>query len=133
MSHTEDTAPGAVGAGIGLCVAAFVVWALALALLANLSGSDAAGNAFAQAYAAIAVILLWLLLVALAIVAVAKGAMPRVAAVAAFILVPASGVVTLAALELLSRPYEPLSLWSILILAAVPPLVIIFCIWALMT
>jgi hypothetical protein len=132
MSHTEDTAPGAAGAGIGLCVAAFVVWALALALLANLSGSDAAGNAFAQAYAAIAVILLWLLVIALAVVAALKGAMPRVAMVAAFILLPASGVVAMEALELLSRPYEPPFLWPIVIPAAVPPLVIGFCFWALL-
>src|SRR5258707_8484085 len=132
MSHSEDTAPGAVGAGIGLCLAAFLVWALALALLANLAGSDAAGNAYAQAYAALAVIVLWLLLVALGIIAVLKGVMPRPAAVAALILIPASGLVSMEALELLSRPYEPPFLWPIVIPAAVPPLVIAFCLWALL-
>jgi hypothetical protein len=132
MSHSEDTASGAVGAGIGLCLAAFLVWALALALLANLAGSDAAGNAYAQAYAALAVIVLWLLLVALGIIAVLKGVMPRPAAVAALILIPASGFVSMAALELLSRPYASPFLWPIVIPAAVPPLVIAFCLWALL-
>jgi hypothetical protein len=131
-SHSEDTAPGAVGAGIGLCPAAFLVWALALPLLANLTGSDAAGNAYAQAYAALAVIVLWLLLVALGIIAVLKGVMPRPAAVAALILIPASGFVSMEELELLSRPYAPPFLWPIIIPAAVPPLIIGFCFWALL-
>ena len=89
MSHTEEeAASAAVGIGIGLCVPALLIWALTLAFLANLAGSDAAGNAYAQAYAALAVIVLWLLLVALGIIAVLKGVMPRPAAV---ITAPPSG------------------------------------------
>ena len=97
MSQTDEgAASAAVGVGIGLCVPALLVWALALALLANLTGSDAAGNAIGQAYAAIAIIILWLLLAGLGIIAVLKGVMPRPAAVAALILIPASGFASMA-------------------------------------
>jgi hypothetical protein len=88
----------AVGIGIGLSGLILLLWALSLATLADLAGSDAAGNALAQAYAAIELIALWLLLAALAALAWLKGKMPGPAALAALILIPASGVAALQAL-----------------------------------
>jgi hypothetical protein len=43
--------------------------------LADLAGSDAAGNAYAQAYAAIEIFILWGLLAVIAIIAGVKSAM----------------------------------------------------------
>ncbi|MGB9298086.1 MAG: hypothetical protein WCB52_17990, partial [Pseudolabrys sp.] len=90
------------------------------------------GNAYAQAFGAIEIIVLWLLLAVLAIIAWAKGDMPAWTVIAAAILVPVSGFVTMTALELLARPHIPPFLWPIAIPALVPPLVVAFCFWALL-
>lgn len=62
-------------------------------------GSDAAGNAHAQAVAAIEVIVLWLLLAVIAIIAGVKGVMPVPAVIAAVFLAPAAGFVTMETLD----------------------------------
>ena len=131
MPESVKAAPAAIGVSIGLGVLALLFWALALATLADLAGSDAAGNAYAQAYAAIEIFILWGLLAVIAIIAGVKGAMARPAVLAAAILIPASGVVTFEVLELLSRPGLPPFLWPIIIPALAPPLVMVFSIWAL--
>lgn len=45
--------------GVVLGAVAFLLWVFALTTLSDLSGSDAAGNAYARAYAAIELFLLW--------------------------------------------------------------------------
>ena len=132
MPDTVKASPGAIGLSLGLGILALLCWALALATLADLAGSDPAGNAYAQAYGAFEIIILWGLLAVIAIIAFVKGAMPRLGALAALILIPASGVVTFAALELLARPAVSPFLWPIIIPALVPPLVMAFCVWALL-
>jgi hypothetical protein len=102
-----------------------------LATLSNLAGSDAAGNGYAQAYAAIGVIVLWGLLARITLIAGVKGTMAWPAAIAAAILIPASAIVAFEVLELLSRPSVPPFLWPRVIPAAVPPLVLAFSFWAL--
>jgi hypothetical protein len=131
MPDDVNGSPAAIGVSIGLSILALLVWAFALALLADLAGSDPAGNAYAQAYAAIAVILVWLLLAIVAFIAWIKGAMPWPGALAALILIPLSGVVAMTVLGLLSAPDIAPFRWPIVIPALVPPLVIAFCIWAL--
>lgn len=131
MPEPVKVAPAAIGVSIGLGILALLIWALTLATLADLAGSDAAGNAYAQAYAAIEIIILWSLLATIAIIAAVKGVMGRLGLLAALILIPASGVVCFEVLELLSRPYVSPFLWPLVIPALVPPLVMAFCIWAL--
>jgi hypothetical protein len=104
---------------------------LTLATLSDLAGSDAAGNGYAQAYAAIEIIIVWSLLAVIAIIAGVKGAIAWPAALVAAILIPTSGFVSFEVLELLSRPRLPPFLWPLIIPALVPPLVMAFCIWAL--
>jgi len=116
----------------GLSLLILLLWILALATLSDLAGSDAAGNALARAYGAIEIIALWLLLGILALVAWAKGAMPIAAALAAAILIPASGLASISALELLAKPQDAPFLWPIVIPALAPPLVVAFCYWALL-
>lgn len=123
------SAASAVGAGLGALTLIF--WALGLALLSDLASSDAAGNGYAQAYAAIDIFILWGLLAVIAIIAAVKGGMAPPAVLAAVVLIPGSGATAFAVLELLSTPQLPPFLWPIVIPALVPPLVIAFCLWAL--
>src|SRR5580658_1444008 len=110
---------------------ALLVWVYHLSLLASLSGSDAAGNGMAQGFAAVAMILLWVLLGLLLIIAATTGGVPVAAVIAALVLLPASGLASGAALDLLIRPGVPPFLWPIVTPAVVPPLVVAFCFWSL--
>jgi len=104
MPDPVKAAPAAIGVSIGLRVLALMFWVLTLATLADLAGSDAAGNAYAQPHAAIEIFILWSLLAVIAIIARAKGATAWPSAIAAAILIPASGIVAFEVLGLLSRP-----------------------------
>ena len=132
MPDTKALSAAAVGVSALLGVFALLLYLVQLATLTDLAGSDPAGNAYAQAYGAIEIILLWIVLCALTLIAFFKGTMPKPAAVVAFILVPASGFVTMLALGLLSRPHQPPHLWPLIIPASVPPLVVAYCFWALL-
>ena len=76
MPTTDKVSRGALGGAIALAIA--LLWAIALAASSHLSGSDAAGNGLAQAFAAIELFVLWALLAILTIVAAVGGAMPPV-------------------------------------------------------
>jgi len=132
MAPSEKGSAGAGVAIVVLGVLALLIYGLCLAGLSDLASSDAAGNAYSQAYTAIALIALWLLLAVIALVAFVKGGMPPPAAMLALVLIPVSGFVSLEALELLSRPNMPPFLWPMIIPAGVPPLVYAFCLWALL-
>ncbi len=126
------TSPGSITIAAAIGVLILLFWASALSLLANLTGSDAAGNAYAQAYAALAIIILWALLALLGLIAWIKGDMPRLGAVATLLLIPASGVAAFGALELLMHPRLPPFLWPLITPALAPPLIVAFCFWALL-
>jgi hypothetical protein len=102
-----------------------------LATIADLHGSDPAGNALAQAYATVETVLLWALLLALVITASVAGALPTSASITALVLLSASGFAAMTALGLLAEPALPPHLWPILVPALVPPLVVAYCGWAL--
>jgi hypothetical protein len=108
-----------------------LLWMVIAPSLAGLSSSDPAGNAMAQGFAGLGLILLWILLSILALIAAAKGTMPSWAR-PALLLVPASGVAAFTALELLSRPGNPPWLWPMLIPTFVPPLIVSYCLLALL-
>jgi hypothetical protein len=122
---------GAVVLSVILSLVILLVWIAEVATLADLGHSDAAGNAMAEGFAAIEIILLWALLSALVIVAALQGTMPWPAIAAAIILIPASGYAAAVALDLLSdRTMRPF-LWPIVTPALVPPIVVAFCFWTL--
>jgi hypothetical protein len=122
---------GAIAGGIVLGALIGLLWTLNLATLASLGNSDAAGNAIGEAYAAIQIIALWTLLTVLTVLACAKGAAPKTAKAAALVIVPASGFAVMAAADLLARAHLSPFFWPIVIPAAVPPLVVIWCFLAL--
>jgi hypothetical protein len=49
---------GAIVASLVLSAAILLLWVLQLAMLTNLTGSDAAGNAMAQGFAAFSIVIL---------------------------------------------------------------------------
>lgn len=120
-----------IAGGIVLSAVIAPLWVLNLATLASLGHSDAAGNAIGEAYAAIQIIALWSLLTIMTIIASIKGAAPKPAIAAVLVIVPASGFAAMAAADLLARAYLSPFLWPIVIPAAVPPLVLIWCFLAL--
>src|SRR3954451_1361489 len=124
---SSSTIAGAIvlSAVIGL------LWVLNLATLASLGHSDAAGNAIGEAYAAIQIIALWSLLTIITVLASIKGAAPKPAIVAALVIVPASGFIAMAAADLLARAHLSPHLWPLAIPAAIPPLVVSWCVLAL--
>jgi hypothetical protein len=82
VPDTKKLSPGSVGLSAGLSLLALLFYALQIATLADLAGSDPAGNAYAQAYGAIEIIFLWALLAVLLFIAFLKGeiAKPALAA-----------------------------------------------------
>jgi hypothetical protein len=128
----DKASPASVGIAAGLSTIALLLWATQLAILNDLTSSDAAGNALAQAYGAIAIILLWVLLAVLAFMGFFKGAMPTPAAIAALILIPVSGSAAISALELLRAPELAPYRWPIIIPALAPPIMVAFSFWALL-
>jgi hypothetical protein len=123
---------GLIVSSIAVGAIALLVWAFVLATLADLSGSDPAGNAYAQAYGVFAIVLLWMLLAILLVLAGLGGAMPWIAALVALIMLPVSGLATINAARLLEDPRSAPFYWPMAIPAAVPPLVIVFCFWTLL-
>ena len=117
-------------AGTIIAALAAFVWFVQLATLTDLSGSDAAGNGMSQAFAALEIIVLWGLLAVLLIVTGVACAPPPLSMLPGVLLLPASGVAALRALGLLSHPNSPPFLWPIVVSAAVPPLILLFCLWA---
>jgi hypothetical protein len=132
MPTNPRASDGAVLAVIGLSVLILLVWVVQLATLADLSSSDPAGNALAQAFGELEIIVLWGLLAVLTILAGIKGGMPRVSVLAAIILIPASGFAAMTAAQLLAERDVAPFIWPIIIPALVPPLIVIFCFWTLL-
>jgi len=132
MAAPARGVPVATAVGVGLAVLALMVYALMLATLSDLAGSDAAGNAYARAYGAIEIIVLWLLLALMTAIAALKGCMPWPAIVAAVVLIPASGFAAMSAEDLLARPEISPFLRPLIIPALVPPLIAAYSFWALL-
>lgn len=123
---------GAVAASVLLSTLILLIWLLQTASLADLGHSDAAGNAMAQGFTAIEIIVLWVLLAVLLAVCGVAGRMPWPAAAAAVILLPASGYAAIIALDLLANNDTPPYLWPIVTPTLVPPIVVGFCFWTLL-
>src|SRR5215471_1685617 len=132
MSTNPKASGFTILAAVGLSVLILLAWVGEFATLSDLSGSDPAGNALAQAFGVLEIIVLWGLLAILAVLAAIKGAMPRAATLAIIILIPASGFAAMTAAELLAVPDVAPFIWPIIIPALVPPLIVTFCFWALL-
>jgi hypothetical protein len=131
MSSGPEISRAARVAGIVLAALGLLVWLIVAAQVSSLGTSDPAGNAMAAGFAGVGIILLWLLLSILALIAATKGGMPAWAR-PALLLVPASGLAAIVALELLSRPSIAPWHWPLIVPVLVPPLVVAYCLWSLL-
>jgi hypothetical protein len=122
---------GAVAVAYVLSAVALLGWLILLPGLTSLDSSDAAGNAMAQAFTALQVIIVWILLAIVVLLCWAKGRMPAWAGLAALLLVPGSCIAAFGALDLLSHPNVPPFAWPVLAIAAPAPLIVAFCLWAI--
>ena len=128
------TGPPSIGAtaGVVICgVLAVILWVPELAILNSLHGSDAAGNAISQGFAAIGAILLWLALSGIVIVAAVGGRLPPTAVLPGVVLIPLSGVASMTALDLMSHRDGPPYMWPIVIAATGPLSVMLFGLWTI--
>jgi hypothetical protein len=123
------------GCALAACIVVLslgaLLWMAQLATLNDLTGSDAAGNGMSQGFAAIEIILVWILLAIAVVIAAIAGAVPPLAVFPALILLPISGIACGEALDLLAQSDTPPFQWPIVVSALVPPLVALFCLWAL--
>jgi hypothetical protein len=135
LNQTQVSAKASRGPGAACIIFgafALLLWLAMVPMLNSLTGSDAAGNGMAQGFAALAIFATWAMLGVLFLIAWGKGEMPIVAALAGLVLIPASCVVAMMALDLLSHPYDPPYFWPIIPPTAIPPLVVVFCFWTVM-
>lgn len=120
--------PLRAAAPLGLFLLFAVATALYLLLLVNgvgpiNCGAPAFGDAFAALFLTVG---LWLVLAAMLVVAAIPGAMPRWAAILAFVVTPLSGIAAFIAIDMVSRCI----FWAIVFPAALPPLLAFYALWA---
>ena len=127
----KPASSGAVVAAYVLAAFALSVWLILLPGLTSLDSSDAAGNAMAQGLTALVVVIVWILLAIVALLCWAKGRMPAWAGLAALLLVPGSCIAAFGALEMLGHSNLPPFAWPVVAVAAPPPLILAYCLWAI--
>src|SRR5579871_3503901 len=117
--------------GILLLLLIGFLWIGVVANVASPNSSDAAGNGMASAFLALFAIVMWVLLAILLTMAAVKGDMPGWTKVAAFILVPASGVAAVMAGELIAEldKLGSSGKWLIAVPALAPPFMVFFALW----
>lgn len=96
-----------------LLVAALVLWVGAIATLGTLTASDPAGNALSEAYGTLLLLACWGLVAVLLVVAGARGELAGWVRLAAVVLVPLTGAVSVGILQLLKDPGVPR--WAIVV------------------
>ena len=110
-------------------VLATILWAATAANTITLKSSDAAGNALSHAYGVLMAIALWALLAILTVLAAVRGGMPVWMRIAAFVLVPASGAATIAAIEVMSQGTEWPVKWPLVIPIVAPAAILALALW----
>ncbi len=108
---------------------AVVVWIGVVSLSATLNNSDAAGNGLSYSFGVLLAGVLWVLLAVLMLAVASRGVIPRAGALAALVLIPASGAAAVAAINLL-RVRAGAGGWPIVVPALVPVLVLAYLLWA---
>ena len=131
MSTTHSAPRPAMTASFTIVLMiALVLWAATVTNAMTIKSSDAAGNALSQAFGALMCIALFVMLAILVVLAAVRGDMPVWMRVAALVLVPASGIATVAAVEILGQGTEWPTRWPLVIPALAPALLIALALWA---
>jgi hypothetical protein len=110
-------------------VLAVVLWVATVANTITIRSSDPAGNALSHAFGVLMAIALWVLLAILVVLAAIRGIMPVWMRLAAVVLVPAGGVATIGAIEVMSQVTEWPVKWPLLVPIFAPALVVVLALW----
>src|SRR5271169_716463 len=133
MARSKSTSSGAAALGVVLAFIALLLTILVVAALSDLRGSDAAGNAMSQGFAALGLFALFALVAAVALLAALSGDMPQIGKIGTLILVALWFAASWGAFEMLSGPSTPAGQWPLAIPALGPPLIAAYCLWALIS
>lgn len=125
MSATPARKRAPIGTLLLVCAAALLYAAMLTSIMPG-EGSDAAGRGLAQAFALMFGIALWLVLTILLLVAAAQGRMPLAATLALVVLLPASAVGVVCAMELSEKD----GVGWLAVPALLPPLFVLYALWA---
>jgi len=107
---------------------ALLLWPLVIAINFSLTGSDAAGNGIADAFAFLGTLIVWSLLGLAMILAALRRRMPLWSFLLALVLVPLSGAAALGVTYLLDQDVDVF--WMTIIQIAVPPMLVFYLAWA---
>lgn len=122
----------ALVAGLMLASACLVFTFLLTREMSHVAGrGDPAGAAIGLGFAQLGFFLLFVLLTALMLTAGLGGDMPASGRVSLALLGPAAFVAVNMAFELLTNPTESPGLWALVVPAAAPTLIVVYCLWAL--
>jgi len=115
MACSKSTSSIAAVVDVVLAFIALLLTIPVVAILSDLKGSDAAGNAMAQGFAALGLFALFALVAALVLLAVLAGDVPRTGRIAMMILVALWVAATWGAFEMLSGPSTSVGQWPLAI------------------
>jgi hypothetical protein len=126
MPPTIEHRPRPPTGSFVLLAVAGLFYALMLAILIGGEGADAAGRGLNEAFAAVLGLLLWIVLAVLLVIAGVRGRMPLLGGMGAALLLPATAVGAIAAIDLHVRHGG----WPVLVVTALPPLIAFYALWA---
>jgi hypothetical protein len=123
---SKPTPPSAPIGMIAVLAVAALLYALMLAWIGDARDSDAAGRGLAGFYILVGGFLLWVALAILLMIGAVRGRMPLGATLAAVVLLPASAVAVVKAINLYDHNVD----WLILVPALLPPIFALYALWA---
>jgi len=123
---SDQTAPRPPIGMLALLILAALLYAATVGSIADLGSTDAAGRALGEAFGVIYGFGLWIVLAAMIVIGGLNGKMPVWATVVAAILVPASAVASVIAIEFIKYHTG----WQLLVPALIPPLIAAYALWA---
>jgi hypothetical protein len=116
--------------GAILLLPTVLLWFALLMTVADINGSDAAGNGMSYSFGTLMAGGLWILLAILMLLAASRGTMPGWVKPAAVVLLPLSLAAAIATINLLYRRGGSESGWPIVVLVIIPLVVIGYAVWA---
>jgi len=123
----DPTAPRPPPIGmLALLLLGCLLYAATIGSISDLGSTDAAGRGLGEAFGVIYGFGLWTVLAAMVVIGGVNGKMPAWGGIAASILVPASAVASVIAIEFIKYRTG----WQLLVPALIPPLIAAYAFWA---
>ena len=125
MSDPTAPRPPPIGM-LALLLLGCLLYAATIGSISDLGSTDAAGRGLGEAFGVIYGFFLWIVLAAMVVIGGINGRMPAWGGIAASILVPASAVASVIAIEFIKYRTG----WQLLVPALIPPLIAAYAFWA---